>query len=141
MGLLATGSPIFIIRKGNIMPVSKPNHRTNWTANTQKLWRKMSQKTTELVKEAQPNGFVIETIRETRHGRQLRNALRGTNHPALPTDTIAFMMKRAGIDTPNFDKALAMGQNVHTQAEDRLSVGDGALVQPAAITVNEQVGA
>lgn len=51
----------------------------------QKLWRKMATK-----------GY----------GRQLRNALNGRNHDTKPTDPIIFLLKKAGIPTPNFDKVM-----------------------------------
>lgn len=97
--------------------------------NKMKLWRRMSQKTVEVVKESLPSGFVAEVIRETRHGRQLRNALNGTNHPAVPTDAIAVMLKRAGIETPKFDKALELMNNVRKQKQQESQVVDAEIIE------------
>jgi hypothetical protein len=41
------------------------------------------------------------------YGRKLRNAMGGANHEASPTLPIIEMLKRAGIETPSFDKVMA----------------------------------
>jgi hypothetical protein len=75
--------------------------------NRPALWRKMAEKTLTPAKEIMPNGFVVDVIRETRTGRQLRNAMNGMNHQGFLLPIHVWLFKSAGISTPVLDKALA----------------------------------
>lgn len=94
--------------------------------NRPALWRKMAEKTLTPAKEIMPNGFVVDVIRETRTGRQLRNAMHGMNHQGFLLPIHVWLFKSAGIETPVLDKMLASAYTNNSDATQ--SIEDATII-------------
>ncbi len=81
------------------MATTKQRVKTSMKNKT-KLWRRMAVK-----------GY----------GRKLRNAMNGYNHPATITTQLAGLFKRAGIDTPEFDKRMNPSYNEISKNEGEVA--------------------
>ena len=86
------------------MPTTKVRKATPMR-NKMALWRRMAKKT-------------YEGTREIRNGRSIAAQLRGFNHKPMMLPIHLFLMKSAGIPTPEFDKMLEASYNGTDEVTD-----------------------